>query len=67
VKGHLDAVTERAATPVIVKYTGVLAAADIEEFTKTTTFQSGRWCRRCEGELTAGERRRIPIDRGEIQ
>ena len=33
VKGHLDAVTERAAAPVIAKYTGVLAAADIEAFT----------------------------------
>jgi glyoxylase-like metal-dependent hydrolase (beta-lactamase superfamily II) len=39
VKGHLDAVTEAAAAPVIAKYTGVLAAADIEEFTRTTTFQ----------------------------
>jgi hypothetical protein len=39
VKGHLDAVTERAAAPVIAKYTGVLAAADIEAFTYTTTFQ----------------------------
>jgi glyoxylase-like metal-dependent hydrolase (beta-lactamase superfamily II) len=39
VKGHLDAVTERAAAPVIAKYTGVLAAADIGEFTRTTTFQ----------------------------
>jgi glyoxylase-like metal-dependent hydrolase (beta-lactamase superfamily II) len=39
VKGHLDAVTERAARPVIAKYSGVLAAADIEEFTLTTTFQ----------------------------
>jgi glyoxylase-like metal-dependent hydrolase (beta-lactamase superfamily II) len=38
VKGHLDAVTERAAAPVIAKYTGVLAAADIEAFTMTTTF-----------------------------
>ena len=38
VKGHLDAVTERAAAPVIAKYTGVLAAADIAEFTMTTTF-----------------------------
>ena len=38
VKGHLDAVTERAAAPVIAKYTGVLAAADIEVFTRTTTF-----------------------------
>jgi glyoxylase-like metal-dependent hydrolase (beta-lactamase superfamily II) len=39
VKGHLDAVTEQAARPVIAKYSGVLAAADIEEFTLTTTFQ----------------------------
>ena len=38
-KAHLDAVTERAAAPVIAKYTGVLGAADIEEFTYTTTFQ----------------------------
>lgn len=38
VKAHLDAVTERAAAPVIAKYTGVLAAADIEVFTLTTTF-----------------------------
>jgi len=38
VKGHLDAVTDRAAAPVIAKYTGVLAAADIEIFTRTTTF-----------------------------
>src|SRR5580692_208605 len=38
VKGHLDAVTERAAAPVVAKYTGVLAAADIEAFTMTTTF-----------------------------
>jgi len=39
VKAHLDAVTERAAAPVIAKYTGVLGAADIAEFTYTTTFQ----------------------------
>ena len=39
VKAHLDAVTERAAAPIVAKYTGVLAAADIEEFTLTTTFQ----------------------------
>ena len=39
VKAHLDTVTQRAAAPVIAKYTGVLAAADIEEFTMTTTFQ----------------------------
>jgi glyoxylase-like metal-dependent hydrolase (beta-lactamase superfamily II) len=39
VKAHLDTVTERAAAPVIAKYTGVLAAADIGEFTTTTTFQ----------------------------
>ena len=30
VKAHLDTVTERAAAPIIAKYTGVLAAADIE-------------------------------------
>ena len=39
IKGHLDAVTERAAAPIIAKYTGVLAAADIEIFTVSTTFQ----------------------------
>ena len=39
VKAHLDAVTKRAAAPIIAKYTGVLAAADIEVFTRTTTFQ----------------------------
>jgi hypothetical protein len=39
VKAHLDAVTDRAAAPIIAKYTGVLAAADIEIFTRTTTFQ----------------------------
>jgi glyoxylase-like metal-dependent hydrolase (beta-lactamase superfamily II) len=38
VRGHLGAVTERAARPVIAKYTGVLAAADVEELTMTTTF-----------------------------
>ena len=36
VKGYLDAVTDAAATPVIDKYTGVLAAADV--FTASTTF-----------------------------
>jgi hypothetical protein len=39
VNGHLGAVTQRAAAPVIAKYTGVLAAADVEELTLTTTFQ----------------------------
>jgi hypothetical protein len=39
VKAHLDTVTELAAAPVIAKYTGVLAAADIAAFTSTTTFQ----------------------------
>jgi glyoxylase-like metal-dependent hydrolase (beta-lactamase superfamily II) len=39
VKGHLDAVTAATAAPVVAKYTGVLAAADIEEFTYTTSFQ----------------------------
>jgi glyoxylase-like metal-dependent hydrolase (beta-lactamase superfamily II) len=38
VKGYLDAVTDTATTPVVKKYTGVLAAADIEEFTRSTTF-----------------------------
>jgi hypothetical protein len=38
VKAHLDTVTERAAAPIIAKYAGVLAAADIEVFTRTTTF-----------------------------
>jgi glyoxylase-like metal-dependent hydrolase (beta-lactamase superfamily II) len=38
VKAHLDTVTERAAAPIVAKYTGVLAAADIEIFTTTTTF-----------------------------
>jgi glyoxylase-like metal-dependent hydrolase (beta-lactamase superfamily II) len=38
VKAHLDTVTDRAAEPIIAKYTGVLAAADIEVFTRTTTF-----------------------------
>ena len=38
VKAHLDAVTERTAAPVVAKYTGVLAAADIEVFTWTTSF-----------------------------
>ena len=33
-----DTITERATAPIIAKYTGVLAAADIEVFTRTTTF-----------------------------
>jgi hypothetical protein len=37
-KGYFDELTDRAAAPVIAKYTGVLAAADIEIFTSTTTF-----------------------------
>jgi glyoxylase-like metal-dependent hydrolase (beta-lactamase superfamily II) len=36
VRGYLDAVTAAAATPVIEKYNGVLAAADV--FTASTTF-----------------------------
>ncbi len=36
VKGYLDAVTDAAAAPVVDKYTGVLAAADV--FTASTTF-----------------------------
>jgi glyoxylase-like metal-dependent hydrolase (beta-lactamase superfamily II) len=35
VKGYLDAVTDYAAAPVIAKYTGVLAAADV--YTTSTT------------------------------
>jgi hypothetical protein len=35
VRGYLDAITAAAATPVIEKYTGVLAAADV--FTASTT------------------------------
>jgi glyoxylase-like metal-dependent hydrolase (beta-lactamase superfamily II) len=38
VKGYLDEVTARAAEPVIAKYTGVLASADVDEFTYSTTF-----------------------------
>jgi hypothetical protein len=37
VKAHLDATTAAAAAPVIEKYTGVLAAADV--FTESTTFR----------------------------
>jgi glyoxylase-like metal-dependent hydrolase (beta-lactamase superfamily II) len=36
VRSYLDAITAAAATPVIEKYTGVLAAADV--FTASTTF-----------------------------
>jgi glyoxylase-like metal-dependent hydrolase (beta-lactamase superfamily II) len=38
VKGYLDAVTDAATAPVVEKYTGVLAAADVEEFTRSSTF-----------------------------
>jgi glyoxylase-like metal-dependent hydrolase (beta-lactamase superfamily II) len=38
VGGYLDAVTAMAAAPVIAKYTGVLAAADVPAFTTSTTF-----------------------------
>ncbi|HXP57577.1 MAG TPA: MBL fold metallo-hydrolase [Streptosporangiaceae bacterium] len=38
IRGHLNTVTERAAAPIIAKYTGVLAAADIDIYTTTTTF-----------------------------
>ena len=34
----IDEVTARAAEPVIAKYTGVLAAADVGAFTYSTTF-----------------------------
>ena len=36
VEGRLDEITALAAAPVIEKYTGVLAAADV--FTESTTF-----------------------------
>jgi hypothetical protein len=36
VKGYLDEVSAVAADPVVEKYTGVLAAADV--FTESTTF-----------------------------
>ena len=36
VSGYLDAITAAAAAPVIDKYSGVLAAADV--FTASTTF-----------------------------
>jgi hypothetical protein len=36
VSGYLEAITAAAAAPVIDKYTGVLAAADV--FTASTTF-----------------------------
>jgi hypothetical protein len=35
-KGYLDEITRTAAAPVIEKYTGTLAAADV--FTESTTF-----------------------------
>ena len=38
VKGYLDEVAARAAEAVIARYTGVLAAADVESFIYTTTF-----------------------------
>jgi glyoxylase-like metal-dependent hydrolase (beta-lactamase superfamily II) len=38
VKAYLGAVTELATKPVVAKYTGVLASADVEEFTYSTTF-----------------------------
>jgi len=38
VKGYLAAVTELATQPVVAKYTGVLASADVAEFTYSTTF-----------------------------
>ena len=38
VKGYLDAVTNQIPPPIMAKYTGVLAAADIEIFVWTTAF-----------------------------
>jgi len=37
VKGYLDEIAATAAAPVIEKYTGVIAAADV--FTESTAFQ----------------------------
>jgi hypothetical protein len=56
VKSYLDSVMDRAAAPVIGKYAGVLAAADVEVFTTSTTFaimQSSR--------LHRGPRDRSPV------
>jgi len=39
VRANLNTIAERAAAPIIAKYTGVLAAADVYELTYTTTFQ----------------------------
>jgi glyoxylase-like metal-dependent hydrolase (beta-lactamase superfamily II) len=38
VRGYLNEVAAQATQPVIEKYTGVLAAADVEDFTYSTTF-----------------------------
>jgi hypothetical protein len=57
VKAHLDTVTDRAATPIVAKYTGVLAAADIEIFA-TTTFAILR-----QSASTAGPAHRSTPDR----
>jgi hypothetical protein len=38
VTANLSAVTELATKPVVAKYTGVLGAAGVEEFTYSTTF-----------------------------
>jgi hypothetical protein len=38
VGGYLDAVTAEAAAPIIAKYAGVLAAADVPALTTSTTF-----------------------------
>ena len=37
IPGYLDEITATAAAPVIEKYTGLIAAADV--FTESTTFQ----------------------------
>jgi hypothetical protein len=42
VKANLDTVAERAAAPIVAKYTGVPAAADIEIFTTFQIMQSLR-------------------------
>jgi hypothetical protein len=35
---YLDTITDRAAEPIMAKYTGVLAAADVKAFVHSTTF-----------------------------
>ena len=38
IRAHLNGVTDRITAPIVAKYTGVLAAADIDIYTWTTAF-----------------------------